>query len=248
MPCWNGTWGSGRYWRVFQMTLHVYEYTGEPSPLNNITLWSPLNFLIRCPLVMIGKQISRPQADNSTQTHKNVSKNLELNVALDRHYIDMIYLQEHWPDGRGGPCKLSYENQFSTSSFWLWETLGESVRIFCGYYYKQELNFYICFRCIFFYIYFIEEINKSLMIELIFFFTMLLFQATKEDSLIIICLVCFGTLVLGVFLICAYAYTYVQVYIYTTVILDLDTVLHFIENFIFSSKSITSKIFLCISN
>lgn len=48
-----------------------------------------------------------------------------------------------------------------------------------------------------------------------FFLTMLLSQATKEDSLISTCLVCFGTVLFVVFfLMCAYAYTYVQVYTY----------------------------------
>ena len=128
MPCWNCSWEPGRYRRVFQMTPHFYEYAAEPSHLSRITLWSPLNLLSRSPLVMTGKRISGPQADNTTQTHKNVSKSFELNVALERvtYWYDffaraLIRLQ------RG--CLQTFQwKPVLISSLLLWETLSESVR------------------------------------------------------------------------------------------------------------------------
>lgn len=63
---------------------------------------------------------------------------------------------------------------------------------------------------------------------ILFLFTMLSAQATKEYLLITICLVCFGTMVLGFFLyVNTHIDMYRSIYIHMTVSLDVDTVVHF---------------------
>lgn len=129
---------------------------------------------------MMGKQISRPQADNGTQRHKHMSTNLELNVTLDGKLWFICKRIDQMSERVLANFSLKY-------SSYLLHLMGDFEQISknsCGCYHEQELNFYVPFRYRFFYSYLIEKTNKSLMIELTFFSPMLMTQATKENSLI----------------------------------------------------------------